>query len=204
MCIELTGLLYLVFYNPFPAGATGPTVVGPYSRVVTFFRGAYETVKLTDIDPGTTAPIGIKHYQSFDLQLKYRTELAKRPLYFFYLGSWMAAHPKASLIPSFNQDAYLQAQYHELDLYYELVPNFILTGYYGMEFIRGGRKTDWDLTTQQPRNQIGRGIGLGFDWTVSKNAAFYVRQRFMNFEDKSFPLDTYKGNETTVELKVFF
>ncbi|MEL6846337.1 MAG: hypothetical protein AAFP02_24275, partial [Bacteroidota bacterium] len=94
--------------------------------------------------------------------------------------------------------------YHEFDLYYELFPKFILTGYYGIEFIKGGRDTDWDLESAQPRNQFGQGIGLGFDWTVAENAAFYVRHRLMRFEDASFALDRYRGNETTIELKVFF
>ncbi|MCB0851934.1 MAG: hypothetical protein KDD63_06935, partial [Bacteroidetes bacterium] len=201
---RINGLALSRIYNPFPAGATGPTVIGPYSRVITFFRGAYERVRLTNVDPGTLEPFGLKHYQAFDVQAKYRANIAKRPFYLFYLGSWMSAHPQAKLFPTFNQEAYLQAQYHEVDVYYELFPKFILTGYYGLEYIRGGRNTEWDLETLQPRNQLGRGIGLGFDWTVSENAAFYVRQRFMNFEDKSFSLDKYKGNETTVELKVFF
>jgi hypothetical protein len=201
---RINGLALSRIYNPFPAGATGPTVFGPYNRMVSFFRGAYEIVKLTDIDPGTVEPLTRKHYQAFDVQAKYRTDIGKRPLYVFYLGSWMAAHPTAKLFPTFNRDAYLQAQYHELDIYYELFPKFILTGYYGLEYIRGGFNTEWGIETAQPRNQLGQGIGIGFDWTVAENAAFFVRQRFMNFEDRSFTLDKYQGNEITIELKVFF
>lgn len=201
---RVNGLALSRVYNPFPAGATAPTVVGPYSRVFTFFRGAYELVKLTDIDPGTLAPLSRKHFQALDLQLKFKTNLFNRPLYLFYLGSWMGASSTIKAVPGFGENVYLQAQYHEMDLYYELFPNFVLTGYWGVEYIKGGRDTDWDLTTQQARNQFGRGLALGFDWTVSENAAFYIRQRFMKFEDASFPLDRYQGNETTIELKVFF
>ncbi|MFK7925447.1 MAG: hypothetical protein AB8H47_26075 [Bacteroidia bacterium] len=201
---RINGLALSRIYNPFPLGATGPTVVGPYNRVFTFFRGAYERVGLTDIDPGTTAPLSRKHFQALELQVKFKTDLVNRPLYLFYLGTWMGASDKMKFIPGFDDDVYLQTQYHELDLYYALFPRFILAGYMGLEYIKGGRNTEWDLTTQQPRNQFGRGIAVGFDWTVSKNAAFYVRQRFMKFEDLSFPLDRYQGNETTIELKVFF
>ncbi|MEL6652908.1 MAG: hypothetical protein AAFQ87_19070 [Bacteroidota bacterium] len=201
---RINGLALSRIYNPFPAGATGPTVVGPYNRVFTFFRGAYERVRLTDLDPATLAPLNRKHFQSLDIQAKLRTSLAQRPLYLFYLGSWMGASSKIKALPGFGDDVYIQAQYHEFDLYYELFPKFILTGYYGIEFIKGGRDTDWDLESAQPRNQFGQGIGLGFDWTVAENAAFYVRHRLMRFEDASFALDRYRGNETTIELKVFF
>ncbi len=201
---RVNGLAMSRVYNPFPAGATGPTIVGPYNRVFTFFRGAYELVKLTDVDPGTLAPLSRKHFQALDLQAKFKTNLFNRPLYLFYLGSWMGASSTLKPLPGFGDDVYIQAQYHEVDLYYELFPKFILTGYWGVEYIKGGRDTEWDVTTQQPRNQFGRGLALGFDWTVAENAAFYIRQRFMKFEDASFPLDRYQGNETTIELKVFF
>ena len=201
---RINGLALSRIYNPFPAGATGPTVFGPYNRTVSFFRGAYEIARLTDIDPGTLQPLTRKHFQAFDVQAKYRTDIAKRPFYVFYLGSWMSAHPEMKLFPSFNENAYLHAQYHEVDVYYELFPKFILTGYYGFEYIRGGLNTEWDVSSLQPRNQVGQGIGIGFDWTVAENAAFYVRQRFMDFKDRSFSLDQYRGNETTIELKVFF
>ncbi|MEO0473360.1 MAG: hypothetical protein AAF206_27355, partial [Bacteroidota bacterium] len=201
---QVNGLAMSRIYNPFPAGATGPTIVGPYSRVVTFFRGAYEVVQLTDNDPFTLQAVNRKHFQSIDIQAKYRTELAKRPLYVFYLGSYMAASANSQLFPGFYEDTYVQARYHELDVYYELFPRFILAGYMGLEYIRGGRFSDFDVESAQPRNQFGRAYAFGFDWTVAKNAAFYVRQRFMRFEDKSFALDQYQGHETTIELKVFF
>jgi hypothetical protein len=210
---RINGLALSRIYNPFPAGATSPTVFGPYQRQVSFFRGVYETVRLTDVDPGTLAPLTIKNFQAFDVQAKYKTHILDRPLFLFYLGSWMSASPDLRFFPSFDADAYIQAQYHEIDLYYELFPNFILTGYYGLEFAKGGRNTAWgetittaegEILQPQPRNQRGQGIAFGFDWTVSENAAFYVRQRFMNFEDKSFALDKYRGQETTIELKVSF
>ncbi|MEL6671305.1 MAG: hypothetical protein AAFR61_03910 [Bacteroidota bacterium] len=202
---RINGLALSRIYNPFPAGATGPTIVGPYGRVTTFFRGAFETVPLTDVDPQTLAPLTIKNFQSFDVQGKFHTELFKRPLYLFYLGSWMGASPDVRFFPTYREDAYLQATYHELDLYYELFPGFILAGYGGLEYVKGGLNTEWgDSGTLQPRNQFGRAIAFGFDWTVAKNAAFYVRQRYMSFEDRSFVLDRYNGYETTVELKVFF
>lgn len=201
---RINGLALSRIYNPFPAGATGPTIVGPYSRVVTFFRGAYERVQLTDFDPGTFQPLTLKNFQSVDVQAKFRTELGKKSLYLFYLGTWMAASPDVRALPTFNDQTYIQARYHEFDLYYELFPSFLLAGYVGLEYIKGGVNTEFDDDSLQPRNQVGQAVAFGFDWNVAKNAAFYVRQRYMDFRDKSFSLDRYKGSETTVELKIFF
>ena len=39
---------------------------------------------------------------------------------------------------------------------------------------------------------------------MSKNAGLYLRQRWFAYKDRSFPLDHYKGNETTLEIKIFF
>jgi len=39
---------------------------------------------------------------------------------------------------------------------------------------------------------------------LAKNTGLYIRHRWMNYEDRNFSLDKYKGTETTVELKIFF
>ncbi len=201
---RINGLALSRIYNPFPAGATGPTVFGPYNRLFSYFRGVSEIVQTTDIDGGTAEAINRKWFNSLDLQAKYKTMLFDRELFFFYLGSFSSAESKASPLPSMNDNSYMFVQYHELDLYYELFPEFILTGYFGLENARGGRFTDWDLVSQLPRDQLGTAIGVGFDWAIAENAGIYVRYRWMNYEDRSFALDRYKGTELTIELKTFF
>lgn len=201
---RINGLALSRIYNPFPADAVCATTFGPYGRQFSFFRGAFERVQTTDIDPATAGPLTRKYYNSVDLQGKLKSELAGRPLYLFYLGTLGSAKSTASVIPSLSDDSYLFVQYHELDIYYELFENFILTGYFGLENARGGRFTEWDAETQLPREQWARGIGFGFDWTLAENSGLYFRHRWMNFEDKSFALDRYKGREVTIELKTFF
>jgi hypothetical protein len=201
---RVNGLALSRIYNPFPANATGPTVFGPYNRNVSFFRGVSEIVQTTDLDPATATALNKKYFNAVDLQLKAKGSLNDRALYFFYLGSFGSAKSNASPIPSMDDDTYLFVQYHELDLYYEVLPGFLLTGYLGLENARGGQFTDWDIESQLPRDQIGRGIGLGFDWTISESTGIYFRHRWMEFEDKSFSLDKYKGKEVTIELKTFF
>lgn len=201
---RVNGLALSRIYNPFPEGATGPVIFGPYGRLVSFFRGVSETVQTTDLDAGDATPLNRKFFNALDLQAKYSTTLFEKPFYIFYLGTLASAEAKASLLPSMHDDSYLFVQAHEFDIYYELVQKFILTGYYGIENARGGRFTNWDLDTQLPRDQLGTAIGIGFDWTVAENAGLYVRHRWMNYQDRSFELDQFRGRELTVELKVFF
>lgn len=201
---RVNGLALSRIYNPFPLNATGPTIVGPYSRKVTYFRGTFETVQTTDLNPITGAPLNRKYFVSAEIVGKYKTEILKHPFYAFYLGSWQSVNNQFSLTTSLNENTYVFSQYHELDLYYELFPNFMLAGYLGLERIRGGQDTNWDIETALPRNQIGQAFALGFDWTISKGAGIFLRHRRMRFEDRSFSLDQFAGHETTFELKIFF
>jgi|GEM_PF-98030 len=201
---RINGLALSRVYNPFPANATSATVFGPYGRQFSFFRGVSERVLTTDLDPATATPKTRKYFNAVDLQGKYKMALNDRPLYFFYLGTLGSAKSEAALLPSLDDKSYLFVQYHEFDLYYELLDKFIVTGYFGLEVAKGGTFTEWDLESQLPRDQVGTGVGVGFDWMISPSAGIYVRHRWMNFEDRSFSLDHYRGREVTIELKSYF
>jgi hypothetical protein len=201
---RVNGLALSRIYNPFPANATSPTVFDPYGRKFSFFRGVSETVLTTDINPATAEAINRKYFNAVDLQAKYKTLLNGRNLYLFYLGSLGSADASLSAIPTMRESSYLFVQSHEFDIYYEVLPNFILTGYYGIENARGGTFTDWDAVSLLPRDQLGTGIGAGFDWKWAENSGLYLRHRWMKFEDRSFSLDKFKGREFTLEIKTFF
>ena len=160
-------------------------------------------LQTTDLDPATAAPLTRKSYNTVDYSLKYGTTLNDRPLYVFYVGALSSAKESPSGFPSLSDDAYIFVQYHEFDVYYEVLPKFVLTGYFGIERAQGGRFSDWG-ETQLPRDQTGIGIGGGFDWTMSNNTGLYFRYRHMDFNDKNFELDHYKGYEMTLEFKTFF
>jgi len=201
---RINGLALSRIYNPFPEGAVSPTVFGPLGRKISFFRGVTEIVQTTDLNPVTANARNKKYFNAVDLQAKYKTKLGDRFLYLFYLGSFGSASRKSEALPLYNEDSYLFVQYHEFDAYLEIFPKFILTGYLGIENARGGADTQFDLATQLPLDQFGTGIGVGFDWTISKSTGLYFRHRWMNFRDRSFELDQYKGREVTLELKTFF
>jgi hypothetical protein len=201
---RINGLALSRIYNPFPANATSATNFGPYGRKFSFFRGAFETVQTTDLNPATALADQKKFFTTVDLQAKYRTQLGGKSLYLFYLSTYGSANASAAAIPTLERGGYLLTQYHELDLYYEVIDRFILTGYAGLERSYGGALTEWNPETNSPLDQIGTGLGAGFDWTITDNSGLYFRYRWMTFEDKSFPLDQFRGRELTLELKTYF
>ena len=176
---------------------------GPFGRQFSFFRGVFERVQTTDVDQVTGIATTRKYFHAVDLQAKLRTRVLDRSLFFFYLASFGSANPSAAILPS-DDDTYIFVQYHEFDLYYELTPGFLLASYLGLENARGGRFTELSEETGEPRDQVGVGYGLGFDWAITRNAGLYLRHRWLDFEDRSFELDTYSGRELTLELKIFF
>lgn len=200
---RINGLALSRVYNPFPAEAVCATQFGPNARKFSFFRGVFERVPLTDVEPVTGLPTNRKYFHAVDLQGKLGLNVLGRPGYLFYLGSFGSANPTLRPLPT-DDDTYIFVQYHELDAYLEVAPGFVLAGYLGLEDAQGGRFTELGEETGQPRNQFGRGIGLGFDWTVAQGTGLFFRHRWFDFEDESFPDDTYAGTETTLELKVFF
>ena len=221
---RINGLALSRVYNPFPAEAVCATQFGPLGRKFSFFRGTFERVPLTDVEPVTGLATNRKYFHAVDLQGKLGLTVLDRPLYFFYLGSFASANRTLRPVPT-DDDTYVFVQYHELDAYYQLVPGFVLAGYLGVENARGGRFTEASEVTGETRDQLGTGVGLGFDWTLTRNTGLYLRHRWFDFEDRSFdqipndafvsaaatpgvpetlPGDEYSGTETTVELKIFF
>lgn len=202
---------------------------GPYQRLGTYYRGVYEVVHQKDLVGGL--PQYKRNYNSLEVQLKYKTKIFGKDLYFFNLNQFNSVQNTFSAIPVFNENAYIRQQTHEFDLYYNITRNMTIDLYYGMEFVKGNKYTDIDTNwvdvktvnnaevytagaknpllvqiapSMKPRDQVMNVFGYGFDFQLSASANLYVRHRFFTYEDKNFAADKYKGNELTFELKLFF
>ena len=177
---------------------------GPNQRVGTYYRGAYEKVNLTDIDTtgGKKTALFKRYYNAVDFQVKYKEKVFNRDLYVNYLGTFSSVQKEFSAFTVFDNSAYIRAAYHEMDVYYQLHKNFILTLYGGLEQIKGNYNTD--LSGGKPRDQIGKAVGVGFDFSISNSTTLYLRQRWFSFEDKNFATEKFSGNEGTLELKIMF
>jgi hypothetical protein len=178
--------------------------LGPYERLNTYFRGAYEVVNIHENVDSLGMARFDKHYNATDVQLKYSTKIRDKNFFLFYLGTYNNSQDFFSPIPVVTDRAFVRAIYHELDLYYQVHPQVMLCSYAGLEQIKGNMATDLDIVSGLPRDQLGLGLGLGLDIELTKNTGLFLRHQWYDFEDKNFDLDHYRGHETTLELKAFF
>ena len=139
-----------------------------------------------------------------ETQLKYKFTFLNRPGYIFYLGSYNSVQDQLAGFTVLNESALLRVYNHQLENYYQLFKNLMITQYVGVERIIGNYDTQLNIETGRPINQEGIGIGVGFDFILAKNTGLYFRHRYFKFEDTSFPLDKFSGHESTLELKVVF
>ena len=179
-----------------------PQDVGPYGRYDVVYRDAYPTVVLTDDSLGYA--INPKKFNALEFHGKYKTSLSNRNLYVFFLGRYYSAQPNLSLFPVFSEKAYVRQYTTEFEIYYQVVRPLFINGYFGYERIIGNYNTELDTESFRPLNQTGIGIGVGVDINIGSNAGLYLRHRWFSFEDTSFNRDTFKGQESLIELKVFF
>ena len=86
----------------------------------------------------------------------------------------------------------------------KLTKAVVWTNYAGWERIIANYDTEINAVTRRPRNQTGYGFATGLDIEMSKGTGLYLRQRWMDYFDSSFPDNKYSGWESTVEVKIFF
>ena len=122
----------------------------------------------------------------------------------FYLGGFHSIQRDFSLLPTYNNTAYLQSFNHQLDLYYALTNKITLCSYYGYDIIKGGEHTEVNLDSGGHKDQEGKSFALGVDIQLERNTGLYIRHRWMDYIDYNYNLDRYRGTETSVELKIFF
>jgi hypothetical protein len=183
-----------------------PANVGPYGRENVVYRSTYEVAGVYNGTDTLTRERAFnkKHFNNLEVQMRYKIQLFNRNLYAFYLGRMATAQDKQYAVIPYSDAAYIRTLTNELELYYELNPKWMMCLYLGLEEITGNEYTDLNSETGKPRDQHGKGIGLGTDLTLSKNAGLFIRHRWAFYEDRNFPLDQFNMQETMVELKISF
>jgi len=175
-----------------------PQNVGPYGRQSVIYRDVFETVNINE------SPIVQKRFSTLESHLKYKLNMQGKPLYLFFLGRYQSVQKEWSPIPGFASSAYLRQYSSELEAYWGVKKGLFLNAYGGYERTLGNYATDIDVETVRPRDQEGWGAGFGIDQTLGRNAGIFIRHRWFYFYDRSFRNDFFEGQETIVELKVFF
>jgi hypothetical protein len=181
------------------------SATGPQNNLTTFFRGYYENVL---IDSSVNNKIK-KSYNVFLLNLKYKSKVFGKDFFIFYLGEYQSLQSFLAPIPIFSNKAILRNQFHEFDFYLGLNKHFSLIGYFGREFVVGNSSSGLgnildSENKYNPRNGVGKVVGLGFDYSISSKSCFYFRFKKVSYLDNNFSNNFYNGYETTAELKIFF
>lgn len=179
-----------------------PQNVGPYNRYSVIFRDTYQTINLSDDSSGVA--VNKKYFSTLETQLKYKTRLFNRELYGFFLGQYQSVQQFWTPFIVTTEEAYLRSYSSELELYYCLTDNVNLSSYLGYERSIANFLTDIDEVSRRPRNQTGRGLGMGIDISLGRNSRLYLRHRWFDFEDRSFADDRFNGTETVLEIKTSF
>lgn len=180
-----------------------PSAVGPYGNLNKIYRSVFEIMTLTDLN-ADGKPKFKKYFNTLELNSKYKTTLAKKELYLFYLGSINSVQNSAAPFTVLTEKALMRAYYHQLESYWKIGSRLVWTNYASFERIIANYQTKVDTDSKRPKNQKGYSLATGFDIHLSKGVGLYIRERWMKYEDMSFAKDRYKGWETTVELKAFF
>jgi hypothetical protein len=179
-----------------------PQNVGPYGSYNKVYRDAFQRITVTNDSLGVA--VTPKKFTQFEAHGRYKTKIGHRNLYAFWLNRYNTAQPEFSYLPVFSEKAFIRQFNSELETYLEITPKVIISNYLGYERILGNYETELSLETFRPVNQTGLGAGFGIDISLGRNAALYLRHRWYFFEDTSFILDTFRGQETLAELKIFF
>lgn len=179
-----------------------PANVGPYNRYNVAYRSVFDLVQLKNDSLG--GGVNPKRFSVIETQAKYQAKILHRDFYVFMLNRYSSVQKDWSPITVFNDKAYVRQYTNEIEAYYHLRKKLVLSSYLGYERAIANDETEVDDTSLKPRDQEGLGIGVGLDLSLGKNAGLYIRHRWFRFEDASYELDYFKGQETLVELKVFF
>jgi hypothetical protein len=189
---------------------------GPYGRITSIYRRTYEKFTITD-----TLVNYKKSFNTLSLNLKYKINLFNREMIFANYNNYNSVQDKFSIAPKFNDGAFLRTFYEEAIIFYGIHPKVTILATYIFERVLGNNRIDLAdasgneikntatgkaefSSTGKTINQTDHGYGVGIDYNFSPKAGLYLRNRWFDHKDSNFTKDTFRGMESSVELKIFF
>ena len=172
---------------------------GPKGNLIQFYQVNYEFVGITD----STVMNSKKGFNHIDFDFKYKARVGRRTLYFMNFTNIASVQEGIAPVPMYTKKALFRTIYNELMAYFEITGDLYFVGTLAFEKNNANHQTELG-STGLPLDQIGWSKGIGIDWAITDNTAFYIRHNFISHEDRSFPSDRFKGSVTTFELKTFF
>ena len=181
---------------------------GPYAALSNVYRRTFERVQITDTDVNY-----LKSFNTIDMSLKYKLQIFRKDLILSYYTNTSSVQDHLSAIPVITDAAFVIYTYQEFLAFYSVHKKITLVGFTGFEQMKGNSRTTLvdnngeittDKETGKAREQFGTGYGLGIDYDFAQTAGLYFRHRWFDHKDKNFKLDKFSGQESSVELKIFF
>lgn len=172
---------------------------GPYKRIKNTFRRTFEVLSITDVNPTY-----LKGFNQLDFTAKYKLRVARRALIIRNFSNYSTIQEGLSALPTFGDTPFLKTFYNQTLAFYELSKKVSVLAMFEFERNIANSKTELSLYNRKSMNQYSEGIGVGLDYDFADFAGLYIRHRWMRHDDINFVKDKFKGQETTVELKVFF
>ena len=174
--------------------------VGPYDRIYSTFLTTFEAIRITN--PGNTATYR-KGFNIVDLTLKYKFWLFNRQVILSNYTNYNTVQKGFSVVPVNQDKAFVTYLFDEFITVYQLKEGLCFIGLIGAERVIGNTNTE-AATNGKNVNQTGYAYGAGIDIDINDKAGFYIRHRWFEHRDSNFVLDKFKGQDTSVEFKVFF
>lgn len=172
---------------------------GPYKRIKNNFRRTFEVIEITDANPTY-----LKGFNQLDFTVKYKLRVARRQLILRNFSNYSTVQEGLSAIPTFGDTPFLKTFYNQTLAFYEVSKKISVLAMFEFERNIGSNRTELSLYNRKPMNQYSEGIGVGLDYDFADFAGLYLRHRWMYHNDINFVKDKFQGQQTTVELKVFF
>lgn len=173
---------------------------GPFNNLTTFFRGYYEKVYVNSN----------YNYNSNNLfttslvNIKYQNKLLEKDLFIFYLGEYQSIQNNS--IPFPNKKSFVKTYFHEFDLYYHILDDVALIGYFGKEVIKGSKDVGYEYNIFDANliEGVGTAFGTGIDISITPKSNLYLRYKNVDYLDKNHENYFYSGYELSAEFKVIF
>jgi len=172
---------------------------GPYNRIRSVFRRAYENIAITQGNANNK-----KAFNAADVLLMYKTKIFGKDIVLMNYHTYSTATSHINLMNNFSNDAYTRQYYVDATIAFKAMKKVMVVANAGYEKLLGGVNTVKDKVSGGTVNQRGKSLGFGLDYDFLSTAGLHLRHKWFSHEDVNFSLDKFNGTETTLELKLFF
>ncbi len=178
--------------------------IGPYGRIRSVFARTYELVTITDSVTNYK-----KGFNTIDLLARYQFGIGKLKFVLINYSNFVSIQDHSAVLPVFSDDAFIRTWFEDFTFMCKLSPRLMVLANYGIERVWGNTRVTLspDKAMEAPErrviDQTGHAWGIGAGYDITNKTSIHIRHKWMDHTDKNFIQDVFKGQESTIELKMF-